>query len=468
MPVPDKAEQIEAKSFRYYRQSDVNYIPLHTAPSQACANCQWFHATGRWSDSPECHIVENWPESILATGWCDEWRETEPLPVPDPIPVVVVSDASIEIEFAEKVAALTIEERAQAKTVMEKLLKVLGVKTFGDAVGFKISEDGNRWEALYTNNWRDDDGELFPEAAIDRFIARVKTGQQPWPELQYAHLSGFAHGKADTLDRIGHHVLATGSFDDTDLAAKLREHGRKCIQEGRPLALSHRFWFNPKTRTDTGEYEDFDTFEISWFEVMPGVVPANPLTIWEMKTMGTQIAPELHKALSAIVGEDRLTTLLGVSDALDAKALADRRDSKTANTPTPAATPASAAPPEWKAKIDETNALIATTAEQVKAMAEAVVASNAGIMTRLTALESAQNTAAQAEKTRQELAPPGSRDPRNLLNPEAGAKQAALARFLDDEEQKTANSSKMSLVEFALGMKVVDDVPTEITTPGGQ
>lgn len=431
-------DEVKGKVYRPFSQKETAYTTLHTNPTQACANCRFFKAHSWGADGPACHIVEDWPESILATGWCNEWRE-----------VVVIVD---EVESVEElVGTMTAHERKAVGQWIGKIQRLIGRKSKTQEVGFKISDDGKRWEALYTNNWRDDDGELFPEAGIDRFIARVKTRQAPWPELQYAHLSGLAHGVADNLIRIGHHVLATGAFDDTDLAAKLRDHGRKCIQDGKPLALSHRFWFNSKTRTPTGEYEDFDTFEISWFEVLPGVRPANPFTLWEMKTMSEQLPPALVQNLESILGKQRAQELISLSAQRDEKALAERRDSKTFTPP----------PTDWEAKFADQDTRIDRAVTALETATKTVTDTGMKFDNRLTALEKGFGDFKARFEKENELAPPGSRNSATKL----GADNR-IAKWLDTQEAKAESGDNPSLVEFALGVKI-GDAPTQVT-PGGQ
>lgn len=481
-------EEVNSKVYRPFSQKETAYVTLHTNPAQACANCRFFKAHSWEYDGSSCHIVENWPDDILATGWCNEWRAVEVNPVNiDPLPVVIVDEVEEKMTNGNglSIGALTHIERKALGDWMGKIQRLLRPDNDANYVGFKISNDGQRWEALYTNNWRDDDRELFPEAAIDRFIEGVKTGRYPWPELQYAHLSGLAHGKADNLIRIGHHVLATGTFDDTDLAAKLRDHGRKCIQDGRKLALSHRFWFDPAKKTTTGEYIDFETFEITWFEQLPGVTPSNPFTIMEFKTMSDQVPPALRQNLESILGKQRADELINLSMQLDEQALAQRRDSKTlTQSPAPAQSPAQVAPPtqqahqpvptnvgtpatpaappsEWEAKFTAQGAQIERAVTALETATKTLTETNTATSTRLNALEQAFAGLKSQILGQQELAPP-SRNSNNRL-PE----DDVIAKWLTDQEAKTAQENNPSLIEYALGMKA-GDAQTQVIPGGAQ
>lgn len=444
-----KAAKDESKSkvYRPFSQKETAYTTLHTNPTQACANCRFFKAHSWDSDGPFCHIVESWPEPILATGWCNEWRVVVPEAINiEPLPVVIVD----EVESVEElVGAMTAGSdvrlsAAKSKTLLGKLQDMVGKAlnrappgTSLTSIGFKIYDDG-RWAALYSNNYEDNDRETFPAAAIDEYIDGVKTGRHPWPVLQYAHLSATTHGTADNLWRLGHHVLATGTFEDTDLAGKLRDYGRKCASEGKPLYMSHRFWFNPKDRTPDGVYQKYQTFEISWFPLLPGVKPANPLTMMEMKTM--TIPPALEKNLIDILGETRAKSIIATSEAMDNQALIDRRASKTQEqpeTPAPDAAPA----PEIaaiKAQMEQQNDLLRTALAALETAQKTFETQGAAL-----AAATQENTDLKAKFAKYtELQTPASQ------NTDTALKEGELTKWLDAQDKKT---SEQSIVGQMLG-----------------
>ena len=277
-------ESSGSKVFRYFTQDESGYINLHTNPAQACANCRYFKVD--WDGEQYCHLVESYPEPILATGYCNEWRANNPPPEPEPIEVIIVSESMGDDDMMEKIGQWTPPQREQAAGVMQKFLNLMkrGSRDESQVLSAFKFLDNDRWAAVYSNNWRDNDLELFPEAAIDRFIARAKSGAIPYPELQYAHLSALSHGKTDSLVRVGHHIFAGGYFYKDELSQKIVAFGKQCAAEGRKIGMSHRFWFSPADRTTSGEYNDFETFEITWFEQIPGVQPSNPFTVMEFQT----------------------------------------------------------------------------------------------------------------------------------------------------------------------------------------
>lgn len=52
-------------------QAEVNYVPLSAVDGKACANCRWFTK----DESGYCHVVENYPQEIVPTGWCQRHEE---------------------------------------------------------------------------------------------------------------------------------------------------------------------------------------------------------------------------------------------------------------------------------------------------------------------------------------------------------------------------------------------------------
>ena len=71
--MPDISEQ---KAFMgELTQAETGYVPLSITTGKACANCRWFLKFG------DCYIVEDEPEPILATAYCNRW-EASAAPVP--------------------------------------------------------------------------------------------------------------------------------------------------------------------------------------------------------------------------------------------------------------------------------------------------------------------------------------------------------------------------------------------------
>lgn len=318
------------KYMRMLTQDEAAYVTLSANNQQACANCRWFapNVVSYEGATPAdiCHLVDCYPEEIMPTGWCKRWEAKPNERVPAPLEVIIVEDETDDDEAGERISV---------KALFQQFVKWLsGTKTL-EASGFKVLAD-NRWKIWYSNNYQDDEGEIFPAAKIDEFIASVKSGAYPYPVLQFAHLSGTDHGKADGLWRVGNFVLATGTFDGTPQASKWKGYHEALQKDGRKIGISHRYWYSP-TAMQGGEYGSFQTFEISWFPVVPGVKPANPFTSMEVKTMPVQITAELRADMKKYGFTDaEINSLEATAQQLDERAIAERRAAKTQggeNTP---------------------------------------------------------------------------------------------------------------------------------------
>lgn len=94
-------------------QADANYTPLSPNPDQLCDGCRWFvaHSDG----GPMCHLIDNYPSDIVATGRCDRW-EARPEPEINPLPVVIVDN--VEMDELER----ALENPAVQKPLLQAIL----------------------------------------------------------------------------------------------------------------------------------------------------------------------------------------------------------------------------------------------------------------------------------------------------------------------------------------------------------
>lgn len=75
-------------------QAEAGYVTLGTSPDQRCANCRWFNAQDNY-----CGIIENYPEDVIATGYCNRWEAKPSKPesvMPGADAVAVVADAILQ------------------------------------------------------------------------------------------------------------------------------------------------------------------------------------------------------------------------------------------------------------------------------------------------------------------------------------------------------------------------------------
>lgn len=326
-------------------QKESGYVALSTKKGAACANCRWFSGYNPdvGGSVGYCHIVENWPEDILPTGYCDrhEAKEIEEYE-PEPIPVVIVE--------AEKKAIR--EHLSITQRIKEAALKMLNpIDDKSSFIVYKGTDGKPRWLARYTNNFEDLEGDIFTEDAHDRYIARLKQGLIPMPELRFWHLKATKHGVATNIERDGHIVMAWGAFDETPFA-------EKCIQfyrthKGR-IQLSHGSlvpqWAR-KLDKETGcrLFTDYNTFEIT---TLPPVVAkgANPFTTFD-EDITMALRPEqkevlkndLHLSDEEIgrierANEEINKTIEAFAQYKDYADLLNKREEKAAETPAVPAT----------------------------------------------------------------------------------------------------------------------------------
>jgi len=102
---------------------------------------------------------------------------------------------------------------------------------------YKEADDTYRWLAVYSNNYRDDDGRpeiLSKEAHLD-FVRAVDAGEWAYPELWAWHVPGSRWGVADLVayDEDSGFALSTGTVD------KGMEHVAEAMAARDDLLVSH-------------------------------------------------------------------------------------------------------------------------------------------------------------------------------------------------------------------------------------
>lgn len=241
---------------------------------------------------------------------------------------------------------------------------------------------GNRWYALWSNNFEDHEGEYFSEKAIDEYVRRVDVGAVPMPELWLWHTPGTRHGQAEWVGRIGHFAVAAGTFDDTPAGKAAQAHYAKANGS---YGMSHGFTYDPDQKRD-GVFHQFNTFEIS---VLPAKAAANPYTqfteVYEM-----EMDDEKRAFLARVLGSEELAAQLITAtedksramEAMDVRykdfvqmappaVKAEGEDMPEEDMPVEDA-PAEDAPPEDEAKMDGMGDFVESITEDVAALANVV------------------------------------------------------------------------------------------------
>lgn len=314
----DKVKELSEKAFTgLLSQAEVNYTPLSTNGNKACANCRWYQA---WNDS--CHLVDNYPEPILPTGYCDR-QETTPAPAQpevEPIPVTIVEPPMSADDSAEM--ALPTTRRGLKDLILDTF------KTLGQAPKEKQEQafstfkgvDGQwYWMARHTGKWVDREDEIIADKAHDDYVARVQKGLVPMPELWTWHKKGTMHGQADIVWKSGGFVRAIGHFTGT------KEQIERAVnyyqKMGNKIKLSHMFKY-PKRGKKNKVYYAYNTVEIT---TLPDGAEAFPYTTFE--GLGNMpFTKAMEDQIRAIGGEEMWQRAQSAEskDLADTKTLEDK------------------------------------------------------------------------------------------------------------------------------------------------
>jgi hypothetical protein len=315
------ARAIDAKAYTgLLDQKQVNYLPLSPEIGvKACANCRWFKPVGRYDDTPECHLVDNWPEPILATGLSDRWEGQPAPPTPDisnPIPVMIVPMADVAIEEM----ALPTTGKGLVETIVN-VVKNMFQPTPAPAASpkdeafavFKAADGKHHWLARFSGKFKDREGEILADKSHDEYVDRVQKGLAPMPELWTWHTKGTRHGQADMVWKAGGFVMALGHFDDTPEAKHAIEFYEKNAGK---IKLSHMFHY-PKTAKQGGVYYAYNTIEIT---TLPDGAEAFPYTSFEeFKFM--PLSEQQREFIRGVGGDEMLKR----AESADTKAIADTK-----------------------------------------------------------------------------------------------------------------------------------------------
>jgi hypothetical protein len=277
-----------------FDQSEVNYTTLSNKRVQACANCRFFFPSGG------CLIVESQPLSILATGYCQEWRA---LPEPEDKTTEMLETLEA-IEHQLGVNNMSVGAMEKKPSLKERLLALVGIKARDEpfTAGFKALGNG-KWIAIWSNNFEDQEREYFPAAATDAYIARLDAKEIDMPELYFWHVA-YPFGRAKSIARIAADQrpispsvsIAVGDFYETPIAKAFEQ---ATLKSQKQYKMSHGYFY-PENALINGVYHYYDTFELS---VLPPYAAANPYTLFGDETMPV-VSPEKQKELEALLGKD--------------------------------------------------------------------------------------------------------------------------------------------------------------------
>ncbi len=283
----------QRKSLRLYEQGETAYTPVSITPGAACANCRWFdtYSNEYGGQQDRCYIVQNWPDAIEPTGWCNRHETARPY-TPEPMAVVIVNDVEDDEMEGERTFS---RDPGVLKKALKAMLALVGLSSSeGLEVGLKVY--GNEWFGVWSNNFKDREKELFDHSAQDAYIKAVNAGELPMPTLKYWHIDHSTHGVASHIGRAGHFMWAKGTFTDDDLGRAFCEVYRKSKT---PWRMSHGFAY-PRRMLVDGVYKSFVTDEIT---TLPPMAAANFETWFIGGEKLVEVTKEQRDALIAAVGD---------------------------------------------------------------------------------------------------------------------------------------------------------------------
>lgn len=342
-------------------QTEVNYVTLSSNRAKACANCRWCIA-----DCNDCYIVEDSPEPILVTGYCDRW-EAVPTPEPAPDMAEVIGEAIGEA-LSESMGMPVMEaSMTKPKSLADRLRSMFGKKPTDSSFSvFKGNDGKDYFHAIFTNNFEDREDEILTSKAHDKFIARLDMGLVPMPVLQAWHTPGTEHGQADVVWRSDHFVHAIGHFYDTPDAAKAVKFYRKNAGK---IKMSHGF-IVPDGAFDGKHYDDYNTIEIT---TLPPYAAANPFTSFEELLTMSKMTEDKRRYVEGLFGKEKLAEI-EQADEQRGKALEDLKMAYKEFTDATPPAPAAAPTDREKALVEVYSELVGTQDEMMTLLASSAKA----------------------------------------------------------------------------------------------
>lgn len=160
---------------------------------------------------------------------------------------------------------------------------------------FKDTEGRWRFIATWSNNFKDLDGEVFPESAHKEFEQYVdRTGD--FPELWLWHVKGSKCGRTDMIAYDDGFCLATGTFDEDkgDIAESLAR--------AKNLGVSHGYTYDP-SHLVRGVYQRYRTFEISPLPAEKAANVGTAFTAWREEPI--MLTAQKRAWLEQTIGPER-------------------------------------------------------------------------------------------------------------------------------------------------------------------
>lgn len=185
----NSAGQVIQKQATIFNQQQVAYVTLGTSPTERCANCAFFRDTGYDGiEYQHCHLVEAWPEPILPTGYCNEWRAKPEAPpeLADTVAEAVGEAVESAVEAVIDAMPVSVELSEDGKRsvfvtpadgAMAQLQKRLRTNPLKPGVHVLKDSAGQRWLYMVTSNgYKDRDKEHVATKSLEAYVKSCFTG----------------------------------------------------------------------------------------------------------------------------------------------------------------------------------------------------------------------------------------------------------------------------------------------------
>ena len=302
-------------------QTEAVYVALSTQAGAACANCRWF--IGSHSDYGGCHIIDNYPLDILATGHCNRYDGP-----------VMLSDDGYTAEVAGSTTEPEPEVETEERAVKEPDKIIYAAPKSGDGIfsglrdkfrgGLKPGTsvlkgmDGKRYILVVTSNsYEDREEETITTDALKEYVSAKWIADDQYHSdepLLFWHDDRLKIGDLIWGDTRGPFLVELAREADSPIAKSIVDYLETATEK---WGASHRFAFHKSSRDDDGVYHRIYKQETS---ILPREDAANIATFSGVLNMEDKRGEYLNKML----GLDNAADLLDEGlDTLVAK-LAER------------------------------------------------------------------------------------------------------------------------------------------------
>lgn len=325
------------KSLERYTQEAVAYTPVSSTAGQMCANCRWFIGTN--DGGPMCHVMENEPLDVEATGWCQEHASIETAMLENEMPMMAQMSAGGELTIktlpmvsdmngiSEIITPhadpnhlshvemdsiyIASQEPGVLKNALDKITRKGGLKP-GTSI---LKANGTRYMMVVTSNsYQDREAETITTQALKEYVDKSWIAEDLFHTnnpLLFWHDDRLEIGQIVWADMHGPFLVELAQEGTSPVSKALFDYRETHPEE--KWGASHRFAYFRKDRSDDGTYRRIYKQETS---MLPREAAANLLTFSGVipmtdkrgetlnKMLGIENAAELlDKGIEAVVAE---------------------------------------------------------------------------------------------------------------------------------------------------------------------